>query len=157
MLMICNQNLFLNGLSYHPPIDPYTTYTIITAKAIGLPEYIQTQGFTRHKWYPRLKLLAGRKSKQQKLAERLALERKIEEERLAQQNANHCESEKSEIQNGGTDTVVTGKCVDKPRTPTGSKQKVLSSEEHAAGLSHKLAPKTIGLCPPNLMLSGFTH
>ncbi|KAF8477226.1 hypothetical protein BDZ91DRAFT_672698 [Kalaharituber pfeilii] len=52
MLMVCNQNLFTN------------------AKALKLPEYIQTQGFSRREWYPRIKLLKGKKkSKKQKAVE----------------------------------------------------------------------------------------
>lgn len=61
----------------------------------------------------------------------------MREERLAQQNAEHCETEKSaKIQEGGTDST----------------HKILSLEENAMVLSHKLAPKTIGLCPLNLIL-----
>ncbi|KAF8247196.1 hypothetical protein K440DRAFT_584862 [Wilcoxina mikolae CBS 423.85] len=44
MILICNQNLFEK------------------AKIIGIPDFIQTQGFSRRTWYPEMKLLHGKKT-----------------------------------------------------------------------------------------------
>ncbi|KAA8904644.1 hypothetical protein FN846DRAFT_21763 [Sphaerosporella brunnea] len=44
MIMVCNQNLFQK------------------ARKIGIPDYIQTQGFSRRTWYPHMKLLHGKKT-----------------------------------------------------------------------------------------------
>lgn len=42
MVLICNQHLFEK------------------AKMLSIPEYIQTQGFSRRFWYPAMKLLFGK-------------------------------------------------------------------------------------------------
>jgi endoribonuclease Dicer len=44
MILVCNQNLFEK------------------AKVLGIPDYIQTQGFSRRTWYPDMKLLHGKKT-----------------------------------------------------------------------------------------------
>jgi endoribonuclease Dicer len=44
MILICNQNLFQK------------------ARTIGIPDFIQTQGFSRRTWYPHMKLLHGKKT-----------------------------------------------------------------------------------------------
>jgi endoribonuclease Dicer len=44
MIMICNQNLFQK------------------ARKLGIPDFIQTQGFSRRTWYPHMKLLHGKKT-----------------------------------------------------------------------------------------------
>ncbi|RPB29394.1 hypothetical protein L211DRAFT_11749 [Terfezia boudieri ATCC MYA-4762] len=142
MLMVCNHNLFMN------------------AKMLKLPEYIQTQGFSRREWYPRLKLLKGRKSKKRKVLERLEQEKLAEEKRAAEEKAAVAEQDSAEgglTENTHTalaetttsgpkeestastkSAEVTANDFKKPPTPNNN-----AVDTQVITATHKLAPKTI--------------
>jgi len=137
------------------------------AKALKLPEYIQTQGFSRREWYPRLKLLKGRKSKKQRVVERLAQEKLTEEKRVAEEKAAEGKAAAAEQDNTEGELVENAPPTPAETTTSGSKEETIlstnSAEMTANGSkegptpsssaidaqliisTHRLAPKTIGM------------
>ena len=112
---------------------------LCAAKALKLPEYIQTQGFSRREWYPRLKLLKGRKkSKKQRLLERLA------NEKLAEEKAAAAEQDNAKgVTENASPTPAEAITNSKEETTQNSS----SVDAQAMIATHRLAPKTIGMPP----------
>lgn len=101
---------------------------------IKLPEYIQTQGFSRREWYPRLKLLAGRRSKKQRILERLQLEKEAAERKATEQKEEGTIESKEVPEEAGVNAS-------KPDSaPKMTQNEILQLMVP----THKLAPKTIG-------------
>lgn len=113
------------------------------ALAVKLPEYIQTNGFSRREWYPRLKLVKGKKSKKQKEAEQQERERK-KKENVAEQDASvevDTKPNKAEQGAAGPPTAPSKTVTDVVQVVATSKTTTISDP---AVSTHKLAPKTIG-------------
>ncbi|KAI5785541.1 hypothetical protein DFH27DRAFT_575950 [Peziza echinospora] len=164
MKMLCNLNLFN------------------TARSLKLPQYIQTQGFSRREWYPKMNLLQGRRSKSRKKSEQAAVqegtdlkERKHYHKLAPKTIADVCEALiGAAIQEKGFDeavkvvnTVVNSPDHDREKIKTWSSFRELYkpfpwTREAPSGRHLKLADdieKTIGyrFNSPRLLASAFLH